>query len=171
MLITHRLLHAGYWMRADRLSLSPYCIHPIPRTRLAPTHLPVQGDVAHWNPTLVPRGSRVVKGGPFPVGLRRSPSSSICSPIPPWPGPCTRSKSLVGSAAFVIGGFSSSVFFVALFHACGFTTLTPAGAVPALLLVSLASAAVELLPAELADDNLSVPIFAWAMCALLFGSA
>jgi phytol kinase len=88
------------------------------------------------------------------------------------PGPsCTRhSKSLVGSAALVAGGFASSVFFVALFHACGFTTLTPGGAAPALLLVSLASAAVELLPTELADDNLSVPLFAWAMSTLLLGS-
>jgi len=57
-----------------------------------------------------------------------------------------------------------------LFHAFGFTALTAAAAAPAVLLISLLSAAVELLPAELADDNVSVPAAAWALSAWLLSA-
>lgn len=81
--------------------------------------------------------------------------------------PFSKSKSFAGSAAFVAGGFAASLGFVALFHTCGFTSLTPVGAAPTLLLVSLTCAAVELLPSEIADDNLSVPLTAWVLAFLL----
>mmetsp|Transcript_203 Transcript_203/g.638 ORF Transcript_203/g.638 Transcript_203/m.638 type:complete len:312 (-) Transcript_203:336-1271(-) len=84
--------------------------------------------------------------------------------------PFSPSKSVAGSAAFVASAFSASLGLISLFHAFGFTALTAAAAAPAVLLISLLSAAVELLPAELADDNVSVPAAAWALSAWLLSA-
>lgn len=84
--------------------------------------------------------------------------------------PFSPDKSLAGSAAFVAGGFLSSLGVVALFAACGLTSLTVAQSAAPLLLITLLSAAVELLPASVADDNLSVPCVAAALTAFLLGT-
>lgn len=78
--------------------------------------------------------------------------------------PWSSSKSVAGSAAFAAGGFVFSAGLVSWFGACGcalpgrLVTLS----LPALCLnlaaVSLASAAVELLP--IGDDNVNVPLAA-----------
>ncbi|EOD29316.1 hypothetical protein EMIHUDRAFT_99736 [Emiliania huxleyi CCMP1516] len=80
--------------------------------------------------------------------------------------PFSPSKSVAGSAAFVAStaeteieppparrtkpraasAFSASLGLISLFHAFGFTALTAAAAAPAVLLISLLSAPVELLP-------------------------
>jgi len=82
--------------------------------------------------------------------------------------PFSKSKSVEGSLAFVAGGFGSSLGMIHVLHATGFTALTAAAAAPAVLLISVLSAGVELLPASLLDDNISVPGFAAVLSYLLF---
>mmetsp|Transcript_2814 Transcript_2814/g.4576 ORF Transcript_2814/g.4576 Transcript_2814/m.4576 type:complete len:306 (+) Transcript_2814:17-934(+) len=81
--------------------------------------------------------------------------------------PFSKSKSVEGSLAFVAGGFGSSLGMIHVLHATGFTALTAAAAAPAVLLISVLSAGVELLPASLLDDNISVPGFAAVLSYLL----
>lgn len=83
------------------------------------------------------------------------------------------SKSIEGSAAFVAGGFLASMGMVSLLHATGYTSLTAMGAASTILLISVLSAAMELVSGICLfpwrssdrcyiglDDNISVPAFA-----------
>jgi len=81
--------------------------------------------------------------------------------------PFSPDKSVAGSAAFVLGATGATLGLVAWFALFGCLTLTldPTTFALRVLLVSLACAAVELLPAL--DDNLSVPLLA-ALLAHLF---
>lgn len=86
--------------------------------------------------------------------------------------PMVPSKSVAGSAAFVLGGFTVSGLMLWWFTATGCIALPdsgtngPLGCAAKLLLISLASAAVELVP--VADDNVTVPVAAALMAAILF---
>merc|ERR1712151_273025 len=71
--------------------------------------------------------------------------------------PFAKSKSVEGSMAFVLSAFAACLVMIYVFHAAGFTALTVAATWPALLLISILSAAVELLPGKLIDDNIAVP--------------
>jgi len=85
--------------------------------------------------------------------------------------PFSDSKSYAGTGAFVVGAWAASLGVVSVYHTFGYTALTAQAAVVPLLVVSVASALVELLPkgqgvmAVLTDDNLTVPA-----CAALVGS-
>ena len=82
--------------------------------------------------------------------------------------PFAPAKSLVGSAAFVAGAWAASVAMVALFSACGYTTLGVVDCVAPLFFISVLSALAELAPVW--DDNLSVPLVAaLASAAVLRG--
>jgi len=81
--------------------------------------------------------------------------------------PFAKTKSVEGSAAFVLAAFAASLGMVALFHAAGYTALTAVGVAPTMLLITLFSAAIELLPGNLMDDNISVPSFAAALAYIL----
>ena len=72
-------------------------------------------------------------------------------------------------AAFAFFAFLSSLTFVALFQFFGLTTLAPRAVAPPLLLISVVTALVELLP--LGDDNFTVPLAAAALALLLLPSA
>ena len=72
-------------------------------------------------------------------------------------------------ARAVASAFGASLGMLSLYHALGFCALAPAAAAPALLLISVASAAVELLP--IGDDNLTVPLAAAALAAALLRPA
>jgi len=80
--------------------------------------------------------------------------------------PFAKGKSIEGSAAFALSGFAVSLGMISFLHATGGATLTIAGAAPALLLISLISAAVELLPGQFVDDNFSVPGIAAVLAKL-----
>ncbi|KAJ1439345.1 hypothetical protein B484DRAFT_391834 [Ochromonadaceae sp. CCMP2298] len=73
-----------------------------------------------------------------------------------WPFAPT--KSLVGSTAFVVGGFVVSTALLALMNHTGVLAIDVVQKAPVLLGISLLSAAVELLP--IIDDNISVPLVA-----------
>ena len=79
--------------------------------------------------------------------------------------PIAPSKSIVGSTAFTLGAFIASACAVALFHGAGYTLLTAASCLPALFVISVLSALVELMPGL--DDNLSVPLFAAVASSIL----
>ena len=82
--------------------------------------------------------------------------------------PFSEKKSYVGSLAFVLGAFLISFFLLYLYHATGvssFNILTPSN-IQILLLISLLSAAVELIP--LGDDNVTVPLAAGVFAYLLY---
>ena len=85
--------------------------------------------------------------------------------------PWSDSKSLAGTAAFVVGGFGASLGLMAWFGCSGAAPLGPLAALPLpalaarILGVSLVCGAVELLP--LGDDNLTVPAAAVALILLL----
>lgn len=85
--------------------------------------------------------------------------------------PFSRSKSLAGSAAFVMGGWVVSGLLLLWLQVTGCQTAVdllqhPLEPLLKLLLISVLCAAVELLPAV--DDNISVPAAAAALTWLLF---
>ena len=77
----------------------------------------------------------------------------------------SETKSYAGTAAFAIGGFVASLLMVAVYGACGITLLTVQQAALPLLAISIASSLVELVP--YGDDNLTVPVVAAVLTALL----
>lgn len=80
-------------------------------------------------------------------------------------------KSVEGTAAFAVGAFASSMALLAWFHVMGVLATTPASVVKRVAGISLACAAVELVPANMAgDDNVNVPVTAMVLGRLLFGS-
>eukprot|EP00908_Phaeocystis_cordata_P016413 Transcript_27673.p1 GENE.Transcript_27673~~Transcript_27673.p1 ORF type:complete len:283 (-),score=84.97 Transcript_27673:205-1053(-) len=83
--------------------------------------------------------------------------------------PFAPSKSPAGSAAFVAGAHAASLGMVAFFHSCGYTPLGAQEALLPLLVISVISAAVELLP--LGDDNLTVPLVSAALTVVWVNSA
>jgi len=89
----------------------------------------------------------------------------------PWP--FMPSKSVVGTAAFVIGGFLASGAMLWWFVSSGCVVLPDSdsnsvmGCIIKLLIVSIAAAAIELVP--IADDNITVPATSAVLTALLFG--
>ena len=87
---------------------------------------------------------------------------------PKWLEP-TGKKSVEGSAAFAFFAFLSSWLFVVLFGLAGMTALTPAAAVPPLLLISALTAIVEL--PKFGDDNFNVPLAAAALAVALLPGA
>jgi len=68
----------------------------------------------------------------------------------------TGKKSIEGSVAFVAFAFLACLLTVHLFYLAGAVAITAAQAAPALLIVSVVAALVELLP--LGDDNFTVPL-------------
>eukprot|EP00903_Cladosiphon_okamuranus_P019448 g17882.t1 len=78
-------------------------------------------------------------------------------------------KSVEGSAAFASGSFLVSMAMIQWFHRFGMLSIKPAEAAARTAVVSLACAAVELLPPRLVgDDNISVPMTALVVGRLLF---
>eukprot|EP00752_Nemacystus_decipiens_P002317 g2191.t1 len=70
-------------------------------------------------------------------------------------------KSVEGSLAFASGSFLVSMAMIQWFHRFGMLSIKPAEAAASTAVVSLACAAVELLPPRLVgDDNISVPVTA-----------
>lgn len=79
------------------------------------------------------------------------------------------SKSIAGSLAFIAGGLVSSLAMIWWLGSFGFLSLRLEDAVLKVAIVSVACAAVELLPADVVDDNISVPLSAAVLGSLLFG--
>jgi dolichol kinase len=82
--------------------------------------------------------------------------------------PFSKSKSYVGSLAFVIGGWIASVLILALMNSTGSLTLASGMSVDVivrLLLISILCAAVELI--AFGDDNVNVPLAGGILAALL----
>jgi len=79
--------------------------------------------------------------------------------------PFSTSKSYAGSAAFVVGAFAVSAGVLSLLSATGCLSLDVAAYLPQLLAISVACAAVELVP--ISDDNITVPVSAAVLAALL----
>lgn len=78
-------------------------------------------------------------------------------------------KSVEGSASFVTGSFLASMAMIQWFHRFGMLSINPAEAAARTAVVSLACAAIELLPPQLAgDDNVSVPITALVVGRMIF---
>jgi dolichol kinase len=85
------------------------------------------------------------------------------------PLPWNSGKSFAGSAAMFLGGFSVSVFYVWLFHFCGYMEVDATGALNRLALICLLCTVMESLPVSgILDDNISVPVLALALGAALF---
>ncbi|KAA8498359.1 putative phytol kinase 1, chloroplastic [Porphyridium purpureum] len=76
----------------------------------------------------------------------------------------SKTKSVAGSAGFVVGAFSSSLVFLTYF---GNLNLYDTETLWCLLFISIACSLVELLP--IGDDNINVPVTAAALSAFLFG--
>ena len=81
----------------------------------------------------------------------------------------TGKKSVEGSVAFAFFAFVACALMVELFKLSGLATIGAAQAAPALLLISVVAAIVELLP--LGDDNLTVPLTSAVLAAILLGRA
>ena len=75
----------------------------------------------------------------------------------------------LGGGLVAIGAYGASLGVLALFHACGYTALGFGDGVLPLLGVSIACAAVELLP--FGDDNWTVPLVAALLTAAWTGAA
>ena len=88
-----------------------------------------------------------------------------------WPKFIEKSgkKSVEGSVAFAFFAFVACALMVELFKLSGLATIGAAQAAPALLLISVVAAIVELLP--LGDDNLTVPLTSAVLAAILLGRA
>ena len=85
------------------------------------------------------------------------------------PLPWNNSKSFAGSAAMFAGGLSCSLFYVWLFHYCGYMEVDAGGAFGRLALISAICTAVESLPVTgILDDNISVPVLALLLGTALF---
>ena len=80
-----------------------------------------------------------------------------------WPFSTT--KSYAGSAAFVVGAFVVSTGVLSLLAATGCLALDVTAYLPQLLAISVACAAVELVP--ISDDNITVPVAGAVLAALL----
>lgn len=89
-----------------------------------------------------------------------------------WPARWTGDKSVVGSAAFVIAGWVGSVLMLSWWNYTQIsgTDIANASVLLKLFVVSIACAAVELLPTNLVDDNLTIAVTAVTTSAILFGS-
>ena len=77
------------------------------------------------------------------------------------------SKSYAGTAAFVVGSFVATSLVLALFSSLGSLNLDVAAKLPIVLLISVICALVELIPVEGVDDNITVPLAAALLAALL----
>ena len=83
--------------------------------------------------------------------------------------PWNTSKSAAGSAAMFLGGFGCSLFYVWLFHACGYVEVDASAASARLALIAAVCTVAESLPVTgLLDDNISVPVLALALGVALF---
>jgi dolichol kinase len=83
--------------------------------------------------------------------------------------PWNTSKSFAGSAAMFLGGFGCSLFYVWLFHACGYVEVDASAASARLALIAAVCTAAESLPVTgVLDDNISVPVLALALGVALF---
>ena len=83
--------------------------------------------------------------------------------------PWNASKSFAGSAAMFFGGFGCSLFYVWLFHACGYVEVDASAACARMALIAAACTAAESLPVTgMLDDNISVPVLALALGVALF---
>ena len=83
--------------------------------------------------------------------------------------PWNTSKSFAGSAAMFLGGFGCSLFYVWLFHACGYVEVDASAACARMALIAAACTAAESLPVTgMLDDNISVPVLALALGVALF---
>lgn len=81
-------------------------------------------------------------------------------------------KSVEGTVAFAISSFLASMGMIAWFHRFAEMTASPAEAALRVAGISIACAAIELMPPEaVGDDNFSVPVTAMVVGRLLFGSA
>ncbi|KAJ1637332.1 hypothetical protein T492DRAFT_952769 [Pavlovales sp. CCMP2436] len=81
--------------------------------------------------------------------------------------PFAPSKSVAGSLAFVLGATAASLGLLSWLGVWGCLSPLPADAPARLLLISVMCASVELLPTQLVDDNVSVPLAAAALMLLL----
>jgi dolichol kinase len=84
--------------------------------------------------------------------------------------PVAPTKSVIGSAAFVTGAAAASLGILSWLQLWGCMGPLPADCATRILAISIACAAVELLPASLCDDNITVPLLAAALAIVLFGS-
>lgn len=78
-------------------------------------------------------------------------------------------KSVIGSAAFVAGAAVASLGILSWLRLWGCMGALPADCAARVLTISVACAAVELLPSRLLDDNISVPLLGAALAVALFG--
>lgn len=85
--------------------------------------------------------------------------------------PFNRDKSVAGSLAFLLGASAASLGLLRWLHGWGCIRALPTDAGVRVLLVSLACVATELLPTDLVDDNVSVPIVAAGLGLALFGAS
>jgi phytol kinase len=84
--------------------------------------------------------------------------------------PWSASRSIVGSAAFVIGAFSASAALLYYFSSFGCFDFSLAEKWPLLAVISVACAAVELIEVGNFDDNWTVPICGAVLSVVLLGS-
>jgi len=88
--------------------------------------------------------------------------------------PWSERKSVVGTSAFVVGAFGVSLAEVAWFNQFGLLPILDIALAAKVLAISVACGGVELLPTErflpgkLGDDNITVPLAAALLAALLF---
>lgn len=83
--------------------------------------------------------------------------------------PFARTKSVAGSIAFFVGASAASLGLLYWLQLWGCISILPPDTVWRVLGISLACVSVELLPTDLVDDNVSVPIVAAVLALALFG--
>ena len=83
--------------------------------------------------------------------------------------PFAPSKSMVGSLAFATGAAAASLGLLGWLQLWGCLGPLPADCAARVVAISAACAAVELLPASLLDDNISVPLLGAVLALALFG--
>eukprot|EP01038_Epipyxis_sp_PR26KG_P006217 gene6217-8569_t len=83
--------------------------------------------------------------------------------------PFSTDKSIVGTLAFIFGGFLSSVSLLALMKYTGYLALDISNptVIGLIFLISLVSALIELIPSAYLDDNVSVPAISGFLTYLL----
>ncbi|KAG8458825.1 hypothetical protein KFE25_005252 [Diacronema lutheri] len=84
--------------------------------------------------------------------------------------PFNPSKSVAGSVAFVAGATGASIGLLAWLGAWGVLAPLAPDTPLRLLLISVACAAVELLPTDVLDDNVSVPLVGAGLALALLGT-